>query len=107
MNLSFSNINDKDIAVSKTEIIIHFDSSDECKHSVLAEEVVDQEPGHNLSFSDQVSNKNIDNNNNNIVFISDSVSKGISIKNLSSLTADVVSLVVQHQNFSTIMFVQL
>ena len=84
MYLSSSNANDNDITheknrYSKTEITIRYDRSDKRKDSVHVEEVVHNEPG-----SDQVSNKNMNNSSNNLVFFGDSISKIINVKNLKS-----------------------
>ena len=62
---------------SKTEIPIHDDPSDKCKGSVHVEEVVHNEPGDSLIDSGQISNRNINNSSNNIVFFCDSILKGI------------------------------
>ena len=69
---------------SKTEITIHDNLSDKSRDSVHVEEVVHHEPGDGLIFSNQVSNKNINNSSNNIVFFGESIPKGINIKNLKS-----------------------
>ena len=71
---------------SKTEITIHHDPSGKRKDSEHVEEVVYNEPGNSLIVSDQVSNKNIHNSSNNIVFLGGSIPKGINSKKLKMST---------------------
>ena len=54
---------------SKTEITIYDDPSDKRKDSVHVEELVHNKPGDSFIVSDQVSNRNINNSSNNIVFM--------------------------------------
>ena len=54
------------------------------KDSVHVEEVVHNEPSVSLIVLNQVSNKNINSSNNNIVFFGTSILKRINVKNLKS-----------------------
>ena len=62
---------------SKTAINIHYDCFNKRKGSGLGKKVVENKPGMSVNVSNQISNKDLYDNSNNIIIFGDNITKDI------------------------------